>query len=129
MRTLILSAVVASSIALPAFADQCQVLTRGQVTYAASILNKDGIQNRLVASFCEPCGDVFPSYYNIQKLEVIPFSGIPGRFMMLANGRAIDLAYTYARTGPNRFASVAHLVGCPTTGTRTFFDVRNGIEE
>lgn len=121
MKTAIVVALSTFLFASPALADQCQLVNRNQFEYARSLINKDGLSGRHIMEICEPCGDYSPRFTSVYRLDYRNQGGMYGSYEFAVNGRPLDLAYAYVRTGPRRYSNLAWLVGCPTTGVRPEF--------
>lgn len=91
-----------------ALADQCQVVSRAQAEQAIKILNAAS----RIEHFCRKCGELGPTPVQPYAIDLQTFGGLSsGRFSVAINGKAIDLAYTYAND-----LNVAMMVGCETHG-------------
>lgn len=95
------------------FADQCQLVSKTMVK-RASLLLQPGAE---IASLCQPCGDVISD----AKVSVVRntkiISAIYSTHQEISiNNRTVDLAYTYVKIAPNRYANVAKVIGCQATG-------------
>jgi hypothetical protein len=109
-------------LALPAFADQCIVVTRQQATAAAAHLKVGDTAWEL----CEPCGEKALKPLPVRKVEV-QHSGItrrPDDYELAVSGESIDLAYVFVRAtdGQGGFSNLAHLAGCETSDVSPALD-------
>ena len=98
-------------------ADQCELVTEAQAE-AAKLLIK---ANDRIAFYCEPCGEKAAQAAVVQRIAVGPHrSG----FVVVINGKSIDLAYTYVAVPQGKLRNLAMAAGCPVTGVSEFIDAR-----
>jgi hypothetical protein len=78
---------------------------------------------RRVVSFCEPCGEIQPSW--ITRLEVADAHTVENaEYVEIAvDHRDVDLAYTFVETKPGRFVNLARLAKCPAHGVSRSLDL------
>jgi hypothetical protein len=103
MRTtsLILGALIATT-ASAAHADQCATSPRSVADKAAELVKKGAT----VLEFCEPCRDAAPGKpYVVQSV-----AAKDGK--LFVNGRDVDLAYLFVKTGPDELKNVGLLAQC-----------------
>lgn len=99
------------ALAAPARADQCEWVPSN----VARIAMEELASHDNFIAFCEPCGDKVPGAP--QKIETITKSSVgDGSWEVRINGRAVDLAYTYAPIHPREYQNVGLLAACGATG-------------
>jgi hypothetical protein len=117
--TTVAGALLSGSLALPALADQCQLVGKSQALAALNYLSI----GQTIYSFCEPCGDKTPKPIRINKIAVS--SGDDGKlWRVLVNNQNIDLAYTYIRYEPKYQVSLAVITKCPTQGVTPVINIK-----
>jgi len=92
-------------------ADQCQWINETQAAKAQAIL----AEGPMVVKFCEPCKEEGPGKAFLP--DSVEVKTPEGNFREISiNGKAVDLAYTFVRTGPGRYENLALLAGCEASG-------------
>lgn len=119
MRT-ILVALSLLAAARTARADQCQVLDADQTTAAVALLT-----NATILAYCEPCGDAPPAVAPAAQVHKVTahLGASKNELSISVDGKDVDLAYTFVKTGKRTFTNVALMVGCPATGVSGFVAV------
>lgn len=109
-----------------AVADQCQVVEVEQAEAFVKMVKRGD----MLGSLCEPCGEAptelgGPTFAEIQRIAIRPWSDQPGMAEVLINGQPIDLAYTFVKTLESERYSVvvnaAYLVACEARGVTNRF--------
>lgn len=97
------------TVSASAFADQCQALSN-QMAARAALLLQPGAE---LAELCQPCGQVIrnASVKVARSVRVVDHGH--GYKEISINGNGVDLAYTYVKVAPNKYANVAKVIGCP----------------
>jgi hypothetical protein len=144
--TTLLMSILTLSFAAPAFADQCAYIQIGEASYSRRILSN----HESVFQFCPMCGDKTPkkamigrersgdaalhfrkrsegpknkSYWEV-VLNEKAISG-PRGSAKIPTRTALDLAYTYVKTGGNTLTNLAWMVGCDSlVEAEPFIDLR-----
>jgi hypothetical protein len=110
---------LSGGLAMPALADQCQLVGKSQALAALNYLSI----GQTIYSFCELCGDKTPKPIRINKIAVT--SGDDGKlWRVLVNNENIDLAYTYIRYEPKYQVSLAVITKCPTQGVTPVLNIK-----
>jgi uncharacterized protein YkwD len=95
-------------------ADQHQALNYDTAQKAYAVIQKA----QTIYSFCEPCGDAAPRKVAVNETG---FEGQGDNFAVKVNGRDIDLAYTYVKSG-DRWQNLALMLGLSATGVSRVLD-------
>lgn len=93
------------------FADQCVYVSAEQAKQAQELVVEYGT----IASFCEPCGMHTPIVAKVDTVENIS-ANYQGFHILSINGKNVDLAYTFVKTGENTFENLSKLVDCTSHG-------------
>jgi hypothetical protein len=94
-----------------AHADQCSWVEHAIAKEAHHILDR----SPTYLEFCEPCGDKAPGIPQLAKSVTIAVPEPDSDYRELSiNGKAIDIAYVFVKTGDTRFENLAALAGCGT---------------
>jgi hypothetical protein len=109
--------VSAACVCLAASADQAQVVGLEEAEHAAFLL-QPGNELRF---YCAPCDDVGWRSEIVGVVETRPVEGEEGMAEILVNGRAIDLAYTFAYRGGD-WLNVARFAGIEVSDTPETLD-------
>ncbi len=110
-------------------ADQCELIP---VEQAAKALNhiKPGSQ---YVPFCEPCGDQNFYQQAVQTVDELSVVKNPiddqVYWQINLNGKGIDLAYTFVRTGDGSFLNLSKLADCPSDGVSAGFAAPASAQE
>jgi hypothetical protein len=110
-QALILALAASAGLTGTAHADQCEWNEPDIADRAQRLL----AQHPRVLAMCEPCGDTVPGV-PFEARKVTLNTPQPGYREVRIDGQAIDLAYTYVQTGPDRFENLAALAGCEAHG-------------
>jgi len=103
------------------FADQCAWLDGDDQKFvtksAVALINKSAD----FVEYCEPCKNGGPgkvTSVNSAQFEAAKMNGqtVEKFNEIILNGKGVDLAYLYVRTGSRVFTNLALLVGCPASG-------------
>ena len=104
--------------AATARADQFHSTGSDIATKAKALLTKADS----IVSLCSPCGETTPSRPEaIRSVELRQLA--TGRWNILVNGSARDLAYTYVHRGNDRYENIALLAGAFPSGVMTSVSV------
>ena len=106
MRRLVAVAVLVL-VAAVALADQAAWISKKDAEAAAAKV-KPGDE---VREYCKPCGDKSYSVIKVTKVEVA-HTGDGDYYEVRLNGKGIDLAYVYIRSG-GEWENLAMIVGVP----------------
>lgn len=109
MRNILVAAVLLA--VRTANADQCAVVPQEQAQAAAKLLTDVAVQ-----LYCGPCGDAKPSVASTTVAHKV--RAHDGRVEL--EGKDVDLAYVYAKTGPATFTNVGLAVGCEAKDVAPF---------
>ena len=97
--------VLATTFALPVFADQCAYVTKQQARKAVIAL----LNAKEIHTLCEPCGEKVAKKVVLKSIAMAP-TGYQGTYEVTLNGEGVDAAYTFV----NR-SNLAFATGCPAS--------------
>lgn len=102
---------LAFALALPALADQAQVLGLEEAEYATMLMEP----GREIRHFCAPCGDTRWRPEAVGSVEAVPWPEDENMVELHINGAAVDLAYVYFQQG-GKWRNLARFLGLPVNG-------------
>lgn len=96
LAKIMMSAIIILTAATSAFADQAVYLTQKQVSDAMLQLKSVREAKQSIMHYCDPCGENDNNRGKVESLNTLNMKTMgKGQFNLLANGKAIDLAYIY----------------------------------
>jgi hypothetical protein len=101
-------------------ADQCQLVDATVAGAARKLLPRGAV----VIEYCEPCKGGSPGAPT--AIATVDTAISHGKAAVRLDGKEIDLAYTYVKTGPATYTNVGLMVGCGADGVRGFLDAGPG---
>lgn len=101
-----------ATLSFSAFADQCAWMSP-VMAKRAEMLIQSGSE---IASLCQPCGEVIANA-KVSVARGVKITNQQGNYRSIVIGqKEVDLAYTYIKVAPNKFANVAKVIGCKADG-------------
>lgn len=124
MAKLLMAAIFLTAASGTIFADQAVFLTQKQVIDAMNILKPVRQAKQSVMHYCDPCGRDDSTRGKTEVPNTLNFKDMgKGKWNLLLNGKAIDLAYTYI---PNpdkngkKWKNLARHIGISVDGVDTY---------
>ncbi len=109
-KKLILVALSSGILMHAAWADQCALISAEQAGNALDFLKPGGT----MVEFCEPCGD--KDFYSKPEQLITDIQARQEQeyWSVKANGKELDLAYTFVRNAEGSYLNVSKLANCPS---------------
>ncbi|MEZ5477245.1 MAG: hypothetical protein R3E95_07105 [Thiolinea sp.] len=122
IRPALLCSLMLALSATAAQADQCAYLSVEQAARALNYLKPASV----FVHFCEPCGDRnfwAQEQQTVEHLAVRKIADLPPQvyWEIEANGRGIDLAYTFLKLEDSSYMNLSKLAQCPSRDVTAHF--------